>query len=156
MVALIYKFFWGTFKPIILKTDRQRTTENFFLSRTVSDYCFRLIRYHLCSGEALHCFDLCSVHYIRLCSANKVEPTLPFKPREDITRNPKQGHQWPQNRASKCVHQRNFKNFFLKKVQAVSVTRKELSHVIPFRQYCKQSFVNASVEYAIMTFHSCQ
>ena len=28
---------------------------------------------------------------------NKAEPTLALKPRGDITRNPKQGCQWPQN-----------------------------------------------------------
>ena len=29
--------------------------------------------------------------------ANKAEPTLALKPREDVTRNPSQGYQWPQN-----------------------------------------------------------
>ena len=30
--------------------------------------------------------------------ANKAEPTLALKPRGDVTRNPKQGYQWPQKR----------------------------------------------------------
>ena len=36
-----------------------------------------------------------SVHYLHLCSANKVEPTLVLKPRRNITRNPKQGTSGP-------------------------------------------------------------
>ena len=40
--------------------------------------------------------------YITFASAkkkeNKAEPTLAFKPREDVTRNPKQGDQWPQKK----------------------------------------------------------
>ena len=38
-----------------------------------------------------------NVHYIRLHNRNKAEPTLALKPREDVTRNPKQGYQWPKN-----------------------------------------------------------
>ena len=30
--------------------------------------------------------------------ANKAEPTLALKPRGDVTRNPKQGYQWPQKK----------------------------------------------------------
>ena len=37
-----------------------------------------------------------NVHYCCLCNANKAEPTLALNPRGDITRNPKQGYQWPQ------------------------------------------------------------
>ena len=37
---------------------------------------------------------------------NKVEPTLALKPRGDITRNPNQGYQWPQNRTGECVGQK--------------------------------------------------
>ena len=42
--------------------------------------------------------------YITFASAkiaNKAEPTLALKPRGDLTRNPKQGYQWPQKRT--CV-----------------------------------------------------
>ena len=48
--------------------------------------------------------------YITFASAkitNKAEPTLALKPRGDITRNPKQGYQWPQKRT--CVRQKLFK-----------------------------------------------
>ena len=51
------------------------------------------------------------VHYIHLHTANKAEPTLTLKPRGHVTRNPKQGCQWPQNRTCECVWQ---KIFFLK------------------------------------------
>ena len=47
-----------------------------------------------------------NVHYIRLRNANKAEPTLALKPRGDVTRNPKQGYQWPQNRTCECVRQK--------------------------------------------------
>ena len=36
--------------------------------------------------------------------ANKAEPTLALKPRGDVTRNPKQGYQWPPKRT--CVRQK--------------------------------------------------
>ena len=42
--------------------------------------------------------------------ANKAEPTLALKPRGEVTRNPKQGYQWPQKRT--CVRQK----LFLKKL----------------------------------------
>ena len=48
--------------------------------------------------------------YITFASAkiaNKAEPTLALKPRGDVTRNPKQGYQWPQKRT--CVRQKLFK-----------------------------------------------
>ena len=48
------------------------------------------------------------VHYIHLCNVNKAEPTLALKPRGDVTRNPKQGYQWPQNRTCECVRQSDF------------------------------------------------
>ena len=38
--------------------------------------------------------------------ANKAEATLALKPRGDVTRNPKQGYQWPQKRT--CVSAKNF------------------------------------------------
>ena len=46
------------------------------------------------------------MRYICLRNANKAEPTLALKPRGDITRNPKQGCQWPQNRTCECVQQK--------------------------------------------------
>ena len=48
--------------------------------------------------------------YITFASAkiaNKAEPTLALKPRGDVTRNPKQGYQWPQKRT--CVRQKTLK-----------------------------------------------
>ena len=39
-------------------------------------------------------------------NVNTAEPTLALKPRGDVTRNPKQGYQWPQNRT--CVRQKLF------------------------------------------------
>ena len=48
--------------------------------------------------------------YITFASANianKAEPTLALKPRGDVTRNPKQGYQWPQKRT--CVRQKLLK-----------------------------------------------
>ena len=51
----------------------------------------------------------CTLH-LPLQKANKAEPTLALKPRGDVTRNPKQGYQWPHKRT--CV---SAKNFFLKK-----------------------------------------
>ena len=37
----------------------------------------------------------CNVTHTPLLSVNKAEPTLALKPRGDVTRNPKQGYQWP-------------------------------------------------------------
>ena len=46
-----------------------------------------------------------NIHYVRLHKkANKAEPTLALKPKGDITRNPKQGYQWPQKWT--CVRQK--------------------------------------------------
>ena len=50
--------------------------------------------------------------YITFASAkiaNKAEPTLALKPRGDVTRNPKQGYQWPQKRTCECVRQKLLK-----------------------------------------------
>ena len=45
--------------------------------------------------------------YIAFESAmqKKAEPTLALKPQRDVTRNLKQGYQWPQNRTCECVRQ---------------------------------------------------
>ena len=40
----------------------------------------------------------CTYTFTSTKKVNKAEPTLALKPRGDITRNPKQGYQWPQNR----------------------------------------------------------
>ena len=47
--------------------------------------------------------------YITLMSAkgNKAKPTLVLKPKGHVTRNPKQGYQWPQNRTFERVLQKN-------------------------------------------------
>ena len=37
------------------------------------------------------------------------QPALALKPRGDVTRNPKQGYQWPQNRTCVCVRQKYLK-----------------------------------------------
>ena len=39
------------------------------------------------------------------CKANKAESTLALKLRGNVSRNPKQMYQWPQNRTCKCVRQ---------------------------------------------------
>ena len=49
--------------------------------------------------------------------ANKAEPTLALKSREDVTRNLKLGYQSPQNRTCVCVDEKkNIKHFFKIKV----------------------------------------
>ena len=60
---------------------------------------------HLCwwmwGNDRQHCvapeMDLgeCTLH-LPVQKANKAEPTLALKPRGNVTRNPKQGYQWPQ------------------------------------------------------------
>ena len=48
--------------------------------------------------------------YITFASAMRIrQPALALKPRGDVTRNPKQGYQWPQNRTCVCVCQKYFK-----------------------------------------------
>ena len=52
-----------------------------------------------------------NVHYIRLRKkASKAETTLALKPREEVTRNPKQGYKWPHKRT--CVRQKH-ENFMV-------------------------------------------
>ena len=43
---------------------------------------------------------MCDITYTPLLSSNKAEPTLALKPRGDVTRSPKQGHQWPHKKDS--------------------------------------------------------
>ena len=48
--------------------------------------------------------------YITFASAMRIrQPALALKPRGDVTRNPKQGYQWPQNRTCVCVRQKYLK-----------------------------------------------
>ena len=54
--------------------------------------------------------------------ANKAEPTLALKPRGDITRNPKQGYQWPQKRT--CVRKKLGKKKVQEKVSKKKKTWK--------------------------------
>ena len=42
--------------------------------------------------------DLSESIYYTSTKANKAGSTLVLRPRGDVTRNPKQGYQWPQNR----------------------------------------------------------
>ena len=52
--------------------------------------------------------------------ANKAEPTMALKPRGDVTRNPKQGYQWPQKRT--CVRQKTLKKKKKKKkIQCIDI-----------------------------------
>ena len=57
----------------------------------------------------------CTLHSPLQKIANKAEPTLTLNPRGDVTRNPKQGYQWPQKRT--CVCQKLFKKKTKKKKQ---------------------------------------
>ena len=54
--------------------------------------------------------------------ANKAEPTLALKPRGDVTRNPKQGYQWPQNGH---VSAKNFKKKSYKCVFVCQLKKKK-------------------------------
>ena len=47
----------------------------------------------------------CTLHS-PLQKANMTEPTLALKSRGDVTKNPKQGYQWPQNRTCVCGRQK--------------------------------------------------
>ena len=48
--------------------------------------------------------------YITFTFAMRIrQPTVALKPRGDVTRNPKQRYQWPQNRTCECVRQKNLK-----------------------------------------------
>ena len=64
--------------------------------------------------------------YITFASAMWLrQPTLALKPRGDITRNPKQGYQWPQNRTHvsaknlKKTTKKNYTTFFPQTVSSV-------------------------------------
>ena len=51
------------------------------------------------------------VMYITFASAMRIgQPTLALKPKGNVTRNPKQGDEWPQNRTYECIRQKNLKN----------------------------------------------
>ena len=55
------------------------------------------------------------------------QPALALKPRGDVTRNPKQGYQWPQNRTCVCVRQKYLKKKRKKETNAKFYTEKELN-----------------------------
>ena len=54
---------------------------------------------------------------------SKVELEVALKPRGDVTRNPKQGYQWPQNRTCECVRQKKKKKKKKKKKLEELVTQ---------------------------------
>ena len=56
----------------------------------------------------------CNITHTPPLSSNKAEPTLALKPRGEVTRSPKQGYQWPQEKDS-CPPKINFKKKFKKK-----------------------------------------
>ena len=66
-------------------------------------------RYHT-RGESQ---GTCNITHTPPLSSNKAEPTLALKPRE-VTRSPKQGYQWPQEKDS-CPPKINFKKNLKKK-----------------------------------------
>ena len=45
----------------------------------------------------------CTLHLPPSDNVNKAEPTLGLKPRVNVTRNPKQGYRWPQNRTCEFI-----------------------------------------------------
>ena len=47
----------------------------------------------------------CTLH-LPVVMRIKQNPLWLLKPRGDVTRNPKQGYQWPQNRTCECVRQK--------------------------------------------------
>ena len=70
--------------------------------------------------------------YITFASAMQIrQPTLALKPRGDVTRNPKQGYQWPQNRTCECVCQK-----YLKKKKSFVVTLLIELILSPLRDFC--------------------
>ena len=78
--------------------------------------------------------------YITAASAkivNKAEPTLALKPRGDVTRNPKQGYQWPQKRT--CVRQKLKKK---KKITAVIEVYRYFKCVKFDKQNFQQYYLN--------------
>ena len=52
----------------------------------------------------MNTIEECTLHS-PLQKANKAEPTLALNPRKNVTRNPKQGYQWPPKK-DMCVHQK--------------------------------------------------
>ena len=88
--------------------------------------------------------------YITFASTkvNKAEPTLGLKPRGDVTRNPKQGYQWHQNRTRVCVCQKHLNKLthFLKTcnfgvVPSLTVKR---SNINIFKIFFFATIVNCS------------
>ena len=75
---------------------------------TSDDACGEVTGCNTCNQELSRCSTRGRSQgmYITFTSAkqvNKAEPTLALKPRGDVTRNQKQGYQWPQNRTHVSV-----------------------------------------------------
>ena len=68
---------------------------------------------HAC-GEVTGCAPVAKRSASVAKIVNKAEPTLALKPRGDVTRNPKQGYQWPQKRT--CVRQKLYGLLFCTKI----------------------------------------
>ena len=60
---------------------------------------------------------------------NKAEPSLVLKPRGDITRNPKQGYRWPQNRTYGVRQKRLFSVICLQK-RSINKQLQEVFYVL--------------------------
>ena len=70
--------------------------------------------------------------YITFASAMRIrQPALALKPRGDVTRNPKQGYQWPQNRTCVCVRQK-----YLKKKKKKKKSTSEFSDIYSAHGTC--------------------
>ena len=65
----------------------------------------------------------CTLHSPPQCELGRT--TLALKPKGDVTRNPKQGYQWPQNRTCECVRQKNFK-----KKKIIIIKKKQQTNII--------------------------
>ena len=74
--------------------------------------------------------------YITFASAkiaNKAEPTLALKPRGDVTRNPKQGYQWPQKghvSAQKLLKKKKKKTKKLSKIEHTNIIRLNMYKIV--------------------------
>ena len=73
----------------------------------------------------------CTLHSLLQKKLNKAELTLSLKPKVDVTRNPKQGYQWPQ-KGHTCVRPKTLKKT-LKKNHGVSSL--EVFHIL-YKYYC--------------------
>ena len=76
----------------------------------------------------------CTLHSLPQCELGRT--TLALKPRGDVTRNPKQGYQWPQNRTCECVRQKNSRCLYVQYMTTAIKTKKCIPCVRlpPFQQ----------------------